>query len=43
MFIILLKIELKMKYKQYFFSSDEKSGFFKNSYKYLYIVIIYGE
>ena len=25
------------------FSSDKKSGFFKNSYKYLYIVIIYGE
>ena len=41
MFIILLKIELKMKYK--IFSSDKKSGFFKNSYKYLYIVIIYGE
>ena len=41
MFIILLKIELKM--NKIFFSSDKKSGIFKNSYKYLYIVIIYGE
>ena len=38
--MILLKIELKNKIS---FSSDKKSGFFKNSYKYLYIVVIYGE